>query len=64
MLHQYVQSQCPGSSGGTHAFKHVCLDLCQGLVGGEQNLPSPLFLYGLLFISPCQIGQAEGSVIP
>lgn len=25
---------------------------------GKQNLPAPLFNYGIQFISPCQIGQA------
>lgn len=28
-----LSPQCNGSPSGTHAFKHVCLNSCQGLVG-------------------------------
>lgn len=60
MLHQYLQSEsactwspwCPGSPGGTHAFKYVCLDLCQGLVGGETKFAfSSVSALAIVYIS-------------
>lgn len=46
-----LSPQCPGSPSGTHAFKHVCLDLCQGLVGETKFACSSVSPWDTVYIS-------------
>lgn len=57
-----LSPQCNGSTSGTHAFKHVWF--YAKVLLGKQILLAPLFLPGIQIISPCQIGQVEGSITP
>lgn len=46
-----LSPQCPGSPSGTHAFKHVCLDLCQCLVGETKFACSSVSPWDTVYIS-------------
>jgi len=54
---------CNGRPCGTHAFKHVCLNLCQCLVG-KQHLCAPFLHPWIKIISPCKVGKAKRRVAP
>lgn len=68
VLHQYLSSvstctlspQCTGSPSGTNAFKHICLNLCQGLVGKTKFACPSVSQWEAVYISmPNSPGQLK-----